>query len=186
MKIRLAAGLQTDSIVDGLGIRTVIWTQGCSHNCKGCHNKETHDFTGGKEFELEEIKKKIAKLEYQDGITFSGGDPMFQPEACSILAKFIKEQDMNVWCYTGFTFEELLKMSKKNKFIIEFLKNIDILVDGKFDIVKKSYNIKFRGSTNQRIIDVQKSLKYEKACCVELEKEEISLNQSYIKQGVFV
>ena len=186
MKIRLAAELQTDSIVDGLGIRTVIWTQGCSHNCKACHNPETHSFKDGKEFDIEEIKKKIANLEYQDGVTFSGGDPMFQPEACSILAKFIKEKGMNIWCYTGFTFEELLKMSKKNKYIMEFLKNIDILVDGKFELDKKSYNIKFRGSTNQRLIDVAKSLKYKQIFCIDLEQEEPITRKNYTHQGVFI
>lgn len=186
MKIRLAAELQSDSIVDGLGIRTVIWTQGCSHNCKACHNPETHDFYGGKEFELDEIKEKISSLESQDGITFSGGDPMFQPESCSELAKFIKEKGMNVWCYTGFTFEELLKMSHKNRYIMEFLKNIDILVDGKFDLSKKSYSLKFRGSTNQRLIDVPKSLLYKRVFQVDLDEEELPLSHNYLEQGVFV
>ena len=92
MNIRLSSDIQKDSIVDGEGIRTVIWTQGCSHNCFGCHNQSTHDFKGGKLVNIETIKNKISKLEYQTGITFSGGDPMFQPEACLELAKFAKKR----------------------------------------------------------------------------------------------
>ena len=158
MKIRLASEIQTDSIVDGEGIRTVIWTQGCSHNCKGCHNPETHDFTKGILTTTEEVIEKIDNLELQDGVTFSGGDPMMQPEACMLIAKHCKELGLNVWCYTGFTYEQLLDDPKR----VEFLKYIDCLVDGKFMIDKKSYDCLFRGSTNQRIIDVKKSLKQNK------------------------
>lgn len=128
MKIRLASDLQSDSIVDGEGIRTVIWTQGCSHNCPGCHNPATHDFKGGFLTDTDEINKELSLLKAQTGITFSGGDPLFQVEACTLIAKHAKKIDMNVWCYTGFTFEELIK-SDKNK---EFLKYVDVLVDGKF------------------------------------------------------
>ncbi len=163
MKIRLAASLQQDSIVDGEGIRTVIWTQGCSHNCKGCHNPETHDMKGGALIDVEDINQEIKKLEGQDGITFSGGDPMFQVDACLSIAKTAKLCGLNIWCYTGFTFEELLKMADKKPSLLEFLKLIDVLVDGKFILEQKSYNIKFRGSRNQRIIDVNESLKEKKA-----------------------
>lgn len=157
MKIRLAADIQTDSIVDGIGIRSVIWTQGCSHNCPYCHNPETHDFSKGDLVELDDVIKKLENLPLQDGVTFSGGDPMFQPKQCAILASKIHSLGMNVWAYTGFTFEELLE--KGNKDILEFLNDIDVLVDGKFEIDKKSYDLEFRGSSNQRIIDVPKSLK---------------------------
>lgn len=166
MKIRLAAPLQQDSIVDGEGIRTVIWTQGCTHNCFGCHNPETHDMRGGELVDVDEINEQIRELEGQDGITFSGGDPMFQIDACLHIAKTAKECGLNVWCYTGFTFEELMKMSDKNQSLIEFLKLIDVLIDGKFMIEQKSFNIKFRGSRNQRIIDVKKSLKNKKAVLI--------------------
>ena len=158
MKIRLAAPLQADSIVDGAGIRAVIWTQGCSHNCKGCHNPETHDFNGGYEFDVEDIKKKIDELIGQDGITFSGGDPMFQPEACNELAIYAKSKGLNIWCYTGFTYERLMELSKEKPIYKEFLNNIDILVDGPFVLSKKSLDCVFRGSTNQRLIDTKKSL----------------------------
>jgi len=162
MKIRLAAYLQPDSIVDGEGIRTVIWTQGCPHNCLGCHNPETHDLNGGALVELKEIYKIIDDLEGQDGITFSGGDPFLQPLECSMIAKYAKKKGYNIWSYTGYTIEQLLNLSKKKPEIMDFLKQIDILVDGKFILEKKDYSIKFAGSSNQRIIDVPKSLEMKK------------------------
>ena len=161
MKIRLAADLQTDSIVDGQGIRTVIWTQGCSHNCPYCHNPRTHDFKGGELVDLKDVIKRLEQLTGQDGVTFSGGDPMFQPKQCSILAKVIHDLGMNVWAYTGFTFEELIKSGKPD--ILDFLSNIDVLIDGRFEIDKKSMDLEFRGSSNQRIIDVPRSLEKRKA-----------------------
>ena len=170
MKIRLAADLQTDSIVDGLGIRTVIWTQGCSHNCPGCHNPQTHDFNGGDLVELDDVIEELENLSGQDGVTFSGGDPMFQPKECSILAEKVHELGMNVWVYTGFTFEELLKKGSKD--ILEFLSNIDVLIDGKFDLSLKSLDCEFRGSTNQRIIDVSKSLESHEVILLDLNKKQ--------------
>ena len=168
MKIRLATPeIQKDSIVDGEGIRSVIWTQGCIHNCPGCHNPFTHSFDEGYLLDVEEVKEKIKELESQDGVTFSGGDPMEQPEACAELASYIKELGLNVWCYTGYTFEELLEKMKTNKAIKEFLKYVDVLVDGRFILKEKSYDVIFRGSKNQRIIDVKKSLKNKKAILVE-------------------
>lgn len=185
MKINLAADIQTDSIVDGLGIRSVIWTQGCSHNCPGCHNPQTHAFDEGFSIDVSELEEEIIKLEGQDGITFSGGDPMFQARACSEIASFAQSLDMNVWCYTGFKFEELLNMSTNNIHIMKFLENIDILVDGKFDLTKKSYNLKFRGSSNQRIIDVKNSLKFGRAILLDLD-DEIIIRRNYEECGVFV
>ena len=163
MKIRLASDLQPDSIVDGPGIRTVIWTQGCSHNCKGCQNPTTHDFKGGFSVGVEEVTKELDTLLGQQGITFSGGDPMFQPKACVQIAKHAKEKGLNIWCYTGFTYEEVLK----SKEMTNFLKYIDVLVDGKFELNEFSLNLDFRGSRNQRIIDVQKSLKEEKIILID-------------------
>lgn len=167
MKIRLAADLQYDSIVDGEGIRTVIWTQGCPHNCFGCHNPDTHDFNDGALIDIEEIKNKICNLKNQDGITFSGGDPMCQPTECAEIARFAKEKKLNVWCYTGYTFEQLIALSKNKKEILDFLDNIDVLIDGKFIIEEKSLDLIFRGSSNQRIIDVKASLKSKEVCLVE-------------------
>lgn len=166
MQIRLAAYLQADSIVDGEGIRTVIWTQGCPHNCPGCHNPETHDFEGGALVDLNEVYEIIDGLEGQDGITFSGGDPFSQPLACSKIAEYAREKGYNIWCYTGFTFEQLIKISSIKPEVMAFLEKIDILVDGKFELAKKSYDLKFAGSSNQRIIDVQASLKANKVILV--------------------
>lgn len=172
MKIRLAADLQTDSIVDGLGIRTVVWTQGCSHNCPNCHNPFTHDFNGGELVDIKDVIDAIYDLEGQTGVTFSGGDPMFQPKACAVLAKIVHEMGMNVWAYTGFTYEQLLE--KGNDDILEFLGEIDVLVDGKFDPNKKSLDLEFRGSSNQRIIDVPKSLENHKVILFDLKKQELN------------
>ena len=154
MVVRLAADIQPDSILDGSGIRTVIWFQGCLHKCEGCQNPETHDMNGGIVVDVDELKMKLKNLKYQSGITLSGGDPFFQPEAALEIAKFAKSVGLNVWAYTGFTYEALL--SDKSR--LDLLKNVDVLVDGKFMMDKKSLNCKFRGSTNQRLIDVKKSL----------------------------
>ena len=178
MKIRLAADLQNDSIVDGLGIRTVIWTQGCSHNCPSCHNPSTHDFNGGDLVELDEVICRLEQLEGQDGVTFSGGDPMFQAKECAILAKKVHELGMNVWAYTGFTYEELIQ--KGNKDILEFLFEIDVLIDGKFDLNKKSLDLEFRGSSNQRLIDVPRSLENHEVVLLDLKNKK----QNEIKKEV--
>lgn len=170
MKIRLAADLQLDSIVDGEGIRTVIWTQGCSHNCPSCHNPNTHDFNGGDLVDVEDVVYRLEELDGQDGVTFSGGDPMFQAKSCSYLAKKVHELGMNVWAYTGFTYEELI--NKGTKDILDFLSEIDVLIDGKFELDKKSLNLEFRGSSNQRIIDVKKSLENHEVILYNLKKKE--------------
>lgn len=164
MKIRLACPIQSDSIVDGPGLRAVIWTQGCKHNCKGCHNPSTHSFDGGFLKDVEEIKKEIDKLTLIDGITLSGGDPLFQVKECLEIVLYAKKRKLNVWVYTGFTFEQLIKLKENKKEIKEFLENIDVLVDGKFEIENKKLSLNFRGSTNQRIINVKKSLKENKVC----------------------
>ncbi len=167
--VRLAVKeIQSDSIVDGEGIRSVIWFQGCSHHCKECQNPETWDFNAGYEVSIDEVKDQIKELEYQKGVTFSGGDPMMQVEALGELAKCVHECGMDVWVYTGYTFEEIMKLAEKNPAYIETLKNVDVLVDGRFVLELKSFEVKFRGSSNQRILDVQKSLK--KGQAVEIEK----------------
>ncbi len=158
MKIRLAAELQRDSIVDGEGIRTVIWTQGCPHHCKGCHNPGTHDFHGGALIDVKDVIEELKSLKGQDGITLSGGDPVCQSDACLEIAQAAHTLGLNVWCYTGFTYEEMIRNPKHKK----LLEEIDVLVDGKFILEEKSYDIYFRGSKNQRIIDVAKSLEEEK------------------------
>lgn len=163
MKIRLASPLQKDSVVDGTGIRTVIWTQGCAHDCPFCHNPGTHAFNAGIEYDTEEIKEELAKLEGQKGITFSGGDPLYQIDATIELAKYVKELGMDVWVYTGFTYEEVAAMPKSK----ELFKYIDVLVDGKFEIENRSLDAPFRGSTNQRIIDIPATKKSGKIVLIE-------------------
>ena len=186
MKIRLAAYLQSDSIVDGEGIRTVIWTQGCPHHCLGCHNPETWSFTEGELVDLEDVYKAIDELEGQDGLTFSGGDPFMQPKECSMIAKYARKKGLNIWSYTGYTYEELVELSKKKKEIMDFLKELDVLVDGRFILGQKSFSCIFRGSTNQRVIDVKKSLKEGKT--VEIDKYEVkeTVSNRIRSDGVFI
>lgn len=186
MKIRLAAYLQPDSIVDGEGIRTVIWTQGCPHQCLGCHNPETHDMDGGALVELQEVYEIIDNLEGQDGITFSGGDPFMQPKECSLIAKYAKSKGLNIWAYSGYTFEHLLLMSESKKDILDFLNEIDVLIDGKFELRNKSYNCIFRGSSNQRIIDVKKSLKKKKVVLVEKYQQDTKLSGRKKQTGIYI
>ena len=161
MKIRVSSDITFDSIVDGPGLRMVIWTQGCMHNCIGCHNPQTHSLCGGYEVDTKDIINTIKYLKLQKGITLSGGEPFLQAEALEEIAKEAKKYKLDVWSYTGFTFEELLDKNNphylKN---IKLLNQIDVLVDGKFIENKKDIGLRFRGSSNQRIIDVQKSLKY--------------------------
>lgn len=151
MKIRLAAPLQTESIVDGKGIRMVIWNQGCRMKCPGCHNPETQPICGGKEFDLQEIKELISKNAHRhQGITLSGGDPFLQPEQNKELADFAHSLGLDVWAYCGKTFEQLQDNI--------LLSSCDILVDGPFVQELRDITLPFRGSSNQRIVNVQKSL----------------------------
>ena len=171
MLIRLASKLQRNSIVDGEGIRAVVWTQGCPHNCPNCHNPETHDYNGGFLIDVEELKEEINSLDSEVGVTLSGGDPFVQPEACLEIAKYCHKIDLNVWCYTGYTYEQLLKKSEEEPIIMEFLKEIDILVDGRFIEKLKSLEAKFRGSKNQRLIDVKETLKEGKVVLLNLDEK---------------
>lgn len=173
MEIRLATPIiQRDSIVDGEGIRSVIWTQGCIHDCPGCHNPETHDLDGGFVVDTVDLKKQIDDLVGQDGITLSGGDPIEQAKACAEIAKYAKKLGLSVWCYTGYTYEALLEKTKLDKSIMELLKHVDVLVDGRFIKALKSYDVIFRGSKNQRLIDVPQSLKLGKTVLVTKFEEE--------------
>lgn len=160
MNLRLASDLTRDSIVDGPGLRMVIWTQGCIHHCYKCHNPQTHKLDDGIIVSTDYIIKEIRKLKLHRGITLSGGEPFLQPRGLYEIAKSASKYGLDVWCYTGFMFEELI--SKSNPLYIDnikLLKYIDVLVDGKFIYEKKDVRLKFRGSSNQRIIDVKNSLK---------------------------
>lgn len=153
MKIRLAAPIQRESIVDGKGIRMVVWNQGCKMACPGCHNPETHNPCGGKEFDTEEIKNEITKYaKYHQGITLSGGDPFLQPEQNKELADHAHSLGLDVWAYCGKTFEQL----QDNV----LLSSCDVLVDGPFIQELRDITLAFRGSSNQRLVDVQKSLEH--------------------------
>lgn len=156
MIIRLASAMQTDSIVDGVGLRTVIWTQGCKHNCYGCHNPKTHDFNGGFETTTEHIIELLSTLKLQKGITFSGGDPFEQAAACAEIASVAHSINLDVWVYTGYLFENIIKTNCVDWKL--FLNEIDIIVDGLFILSQKDISLKFRGSKNQRIIDVKASI----------------------------
>lgn len=153
------AGCTNDSIVDGPGLRYTIFTQGCPHNCKGCHNPGTHDANCGNLMNIEAIVSDVKKNPLLDGITLSGGEPFAQAEVAGELAKKVKEElNLSVITYTGYLFENLLKEEKNKK----LLENTDILIDGPFIIGEKSLDLMYRGSKNQRAIDVQESLKQNK------------------------
>lgn len=135
------------TIVDGEGLRTSIYFAGCKHHCKGCHNPESWDFNGGKDMTVDEIFNFIEANKFN--VTYSGGDPLFQNlDDLVFLSKKIHNIGLNIWLYTGFTIEYLKKNSQYNK----ILENIDVIVDGPFIEEKKDLTLKFRGSSNQRII----------------------------------
>ena len=147
--------LLLESTIDGLGIRYVIFVQGCKHRCYKCQNPSTWDFTIKNNLPTDVILNEIKSDPLLDGVTFSGGDPMYQPEACTELAIKIKsETNLNIWCYTGFNYEDLIKDTKTS----DFLHYIDVLVDGRYIDSERDLTLRFKGSRNQRIIDVQKSL----------------------------
>ena len=153
MKIRIA-GLVNDSIVDGPGFRFSVFTQGCPHGCPGCHNPQTHDFAGGKDADTGEIIRQFLDNPLLDGITLSGGEPFCQCEACAELARAAKDAGLNVWAYSGYTFEELMEKPEA----VELLRHVDVLVDGPFILAQRTLDAKWRGSKNQRLIDVPASL----------------------------
>lgn len=166
--IRLA-GIIRESIVDGPGIRFVVFVQGCPHHCEGCHNPQSHDFSGGFETDTDRIFEEIKKDPLIQGVTFSGGEPFCQPAALAELASRIKnELGLGVMSFSGFTLEELLKLGEKNPQIIRLLKQLDYLVDGRFVLALKDIGLLFRGSSNQRILDVPLSLASGRAVNAEL------------------
>ena len=141
-------------------------------------------FGGGGLVPIEEVLKVIDELEDQTGITFSGGDPMYQPVACTKIAKYCKEKGYNIWVYTGFTYEELMKMAKTKPIYKEFLKYIDILVDGPFLIKERDLNLLFRGSRNQRLIDIPKTRKSKKI--VLLDEHEYNEEKVFEREPMYI
>lgn len=157
------AGLVQDSIVDGPGFRFTVFTQGCPHKCPGCHNPETHDPLGGSEMTTEEVISKMLSNPLTDGLTLSGGEPFSQAADCAAIAAAAQKNGLNVWAYSGHTFEELLELSKSDNGIAALLAQIDVLVDGPFILSERTLSLSWRGSRNQRLIDVKKSLVEEHA-----------------------
>jgi anaerobic ribonucleoside-triphosphate reductase activating protein len=156
-KIRLAAILH-ESLVNGPGIRRVLFSQGCPHNCKGCFSPHTHSYTEGMLVDMDQIIEDIRKNPMLRGVTFSGGDPWEQADKFSYIARAVKSLGLSIWCYTGYTFEYILENIYKREGWNELLKYVDVLVDGPFDETRTEAELKYRGSSNQRIIDVQASL----------------------------
>ena len=160
-KVRVA-GVVHDSITDGPGLRFVIFTQGCCHRCKGCHNPHTWDFDAGEEETSESLLAEIDRNPLIKGITLSGGEPFLQSKALIPFAKEVKARGFDIAAYSGFLFSDLCADEEKR----ELLELCDVLVDGKFDVSKQSLECKFKGSENQRVIDVKKSLKSGKVVLV--------------------
>ena len=151
-EIVLARPIQTDSVVDGPGLRCVLWVQGCPHRCVGCHNPSTHSFNEGAKQSITSVISEIEKILYHDGLTISGGEPMEQAEALIPVVRFAKNNNLNVWCYSGYTLEEL--EAKRDKHIDELLSLIDVLIDGRYIKEEKCFDLAYRGSRNQRAIDM--------------------------------
>ena len=142
-----------DTMVDGPGFRTSIYCAGCRHKCPGCHNPQSWDFSGGREMSTEELMRIIVADPYAN-VTFSGGDPMYQAAGFAELARAIhRRTNKDIWCFTGFRFEDLIQQDQR-----ELLEQLDVLVDGPYVASLRDPDLLFRGSSNQRIIDVQASL----------------------------
>ena len=148
--IRLSGPLEHDNIVNGDGLRAVVWTQGCPNHCPGCQNPETWDFESGMLVSVDELFERLAKFRGQTGLTFCGGEPFVQPKACKELADRVrKELGWDVWSFSGFTYEQI-KQAGGDAW--EFLKSLDALIDGPFILSQKDLTLKYRGSKNQRLL----------------------------------
>lgn len=154
------AGIVDDSIVDGPGIRLTVFGQGCPHHCQGCQNPDTWAFDGGAEIQEEQIVEMVKGNPLVRGVTFSGGEPFEQAAGFAKLARILKHDRYEVACFTGYTMEQLLDGAQEKR---ELLENIDVLIDGPFELEQRSMSVIFRGSSNQRILDVRKSLEQGKA-----------------------
>ncbi|MBQ6375240.1 MAG: anaerobic ribonucleoside-triphosphate reductase activating protein [Clostridia bacterium] len=153
MRIRIS-GIVEESIVDGPGFRMAVFVQGCPHHCPGCHNPQTHDFDAGTAMETGDIVRLAVENPLLDGVTLTGGEPFCQSEACARIAKAVHEAGLNVWSYSGWTYEELLEKPECRC----LLEAVDVLVDGPFQREHRTLELRFRGSSNQRLIDVRRSL----------------------------
>lgn len=147
------AGKIKHSFVNGPGTRYVVFFQGCPHHCPGCQNPDTHNFAGGYEDDISEVLHRIHNAKFLDGITLSGGEPFYQPEAAAEIAADAQKQGLSVWAYTGWTYEQLLTDPNA----VDILTHVDILVDGPYIQTRRSDLFMWRGSSNQRLIDVRES-----------------------------
>ncbi|MDR3309982.1 MAG: anaerobic ribonucleoside-triphosphate reductase activating protein [Oscillospiraceae bacterium] len=152
------AGTVQDSIVDGPGFRYVVFAQGCPHRCEGCHNPETREPDGGTWRDVAGIIREMLSNPLTDGLTLSGGEPFAQARDCAELAEAARNAGLNVWTYSGYTFEELLAKSASEPDALRLLAATDILVDGRFVLSERSLDLAFRGSRNQRVLDAKRSL----------------------------
>ena len=151
------AGIVRESIVDGPGIRFAVFCQGCPHHCEECHNPETHDFDGGTVCSIEKLLAEIDKDPLLAGVTFSGGEPFCQPEAFASLARKVKERNLSVVSFSGYTLEQLQELSVRKPAVGELLALTDILIDGPYQKEKRDLTLAFRGSSNQRVIYMNKT-----------------------------
>lgn len=164
MTVRIA-GIIRESIVDGPGVRFVVFTQGCPHHCPGCHNPESHDPNGGYDCEINKILEEIKKDPLLKGVTFSGGEPFDQPEPLAKLAEKIKQLGLDLFIYTGYLFEAL--QQREDEATNRLIALADYIVDGPFVLSQRSLELKFRGSSNQRMIDVARTLEAGKVITIE-------------------
>ena len=151
--IRLSGPLERDNIVNGDGLRAVLWTQGCPNHCKGCQNPETWDYDDGQLVKIDDVKQELAAMKGQDGITFCGGEPFVQARACKEIADWCrKELGWNIWSFSGFVYEAVQAYGGEPW---EFLKSLDALIDGPFILEQRDLSLRFRGSSNQRLLHLE-------------------------------
>ncbi len=166
MKLKLA-GIKRDSIVDGPGLRVSVFVQGCPHCCPGCQNPETHDPEGGYTIDVEDVAAEIGAARGIDGVTFSGGEPFEQTQALAYLARKCRKMGLSLVYYSGYTFEQLLQKGRSNRHILTLLQQGQFLIDGPFELGLRDISLAYRGSSNQRIIELEPSLALNKAICRE-------------------
>jgi anaerobic ribonucleoside-triphosphate reductase activating protein len=153
MQIRLSGPLEHDSIVNGDGLRAVLWTQGCLQHCPGCQNPETWDLEAGILVDIEEVEARLREFKGQQGITFCGGEPFLQPAECYEVAKYCKDQlGWDIWSFSGYTYEKLVERGEQDDNVKKFLHILDALIDGPFILKERDLTMKFRGSRNQRLL----------------------------------
>lgn len=162
LSIRIA-GIVRQSIVDGPGLRLTVFTQGCPHRCPGCHNPHTHDFQGGYDCSVSKILCELDRNPLLKGVTLSGGEPFCRAGGLLPLARASKDRGKDIFCYSGYTFEELLEISAQDAEVDSLFRLIDVLVDGRYIQEQKDLTLRFRGSRNQRLLDIGKSLERGKA-----------------------